>query len=154
LPTSVASWLGKFYTILVVTLFTALLCLSIVGMLSLLLMKRYELNSGRIFLASARPAIGDFFHRKMMWIEFVLPGLLRVGIKRLFAALQRLLHVWLAFVVVKVEQGLERALRHVRHTTTAPKRGQETSAFFREVAEHKKKLQDENPDNKGTVLEE
>jgi hypothetical protein len=139
----------------VVILFTALLFVSIVGMMSLLLIKRYELNSGRIFLASSRPAIGDFFYRKMMWIEYVLPGLIRVGLRRLGILLLRLWHVWLAYVVVKLERGLEQALSHVRHTTTPRKHmGQGTSAFLRQVAEHKKKLQDENPDTKGTVLEE
>ncbi len=126
---------------------------SIAGMISLLALKRYELSSGRVFLGRARPAVGDFFHRGLSWFEYVLPGLLRVGARRLYAAARRVLHVWLAWFALKVEQGLEGALRRVRGTTTAPRLGQETSAFLRQVAEHKKKLQEDNPD-RGTVLEE
>ncbi|HEV7449142.1 MAG TPA: hypothetical protein VGP13_01230, partial [Candidatus Paceibacterota bacterium] len=81
--------------------------------------------------------------------------LIRVGSRSLYEASLRLVHVGAAWVVIRLEQGLERALHTVRHTTTqAPRNGEETSAFLREVAEHKKKLQDENPDNKGAVLEE
>ncbi|HEY4502182.1 MAG TPA: hypothetical protein VJJ20_03920 [Candidatus Paceibacterota bacterium] len=137
-----------------VTFFTVTLLISIAGMISLLVLKRYELNSGRVLLGRARPAVGNFFHRKMMWLEYVLPGLVRVGVRRLYTTVRRVLHVWLAWVVVRVEQGLERALSHVRHKTEPPARdGQGTSAFLREVAEHKKKLQDENPD-RGTIIEE
>lgn len=130
------------------------LAISIVGMISLLLLKRYELNSGRIFLGSARPAVGAFFHRKLMWIEYALPGLMRSGVRALYANLRILAHRAVAWVVVKVEQGLERALHNVRHKTTlAPRRGEETSAFLREVAEHKKKLQEDLPE-RATVIEE
>ncbi len=122
-------------------------------MILLLVLKRYELNSGRIFLGRARPAVGNFFHHGLSWLEYVLPGLLRVGARRLFATLRRMLHVWAAWLVVKVEQGLEHALRRVRHTTVAPKRGEETSAFLRQVAAHKKKLQEDLPD-RSTVVED
>lgn len=134
--------------------FTVLLGVSIVGMASLLLLKRYELNTGRIFLASSRPAIGAFFHRKLMWLEYVLPGLLRVGIQTLYKSARRLAHVWAAWLVVRLERVLERALHTVRQTThVVPRTGERASAFLREVAEHKKKLQEDNPD-RGTVIEE
>jgi hypothetical protein len=135
-----------------VLFFTATLGISIVGMISLLLLKRYELNTGRIFMASSRPAIGGFFHRKLMWFEYVLPGLLRVIARRLYRALRRIIHVWAAWIVVKVEYFLEHALHRVRHTTVPQKRGQ-TSAFLRQVVEHKKKLQEDLPE-RGTVIEE
>ncbi len=136
-----------------VTFLTATLLVSIAGMISLIVLKRYELNSGRIFLGRARPAVGDFFHRGLSWVEYVLPGLLRVGVRRLYLTARRLLHVWGAWLVVKVEQGLEYALHRVRHTTAVPREGRETSAFLRQVTEHKKKLQEDNPD-RGTVIEE
>lgn len=123
-------------------------------MISLLVLKRYELSSGRVLLGRARPAVGNFFHLGLSWLEYVLPGLIRVGLRRLYGAARRLVHVWVAWLVVKVEQGLEHALRRVRHTTAAaPAAGHETSAFLREVAEHKKKLQEDNPD-RSTVIEE
>ncbi|MDB5225799.1 MAG: hypothetical protein JWL87_751 [Candidatus Adlerbacteria bacterium] len=137
-----------------VTFFSAMLGISILGMASLLWLKRYELNSGRVFLGSARPAVGEFFHRKLQWLEYVLPGLIRAGLQDFYRTLRRLMHVGLAWVALRVEQGLERALRGVRHATALPKRrGEETSAFLRQVAEHKKKLQEDLPD-RGTVLEE
>jgi hypothetical protein len=138
----------------VVILLTVTLGISIVGMVALILMKRYELSTGRIFLARSRPAIGDFFHRKLVWLEQVLPGLVRRGLRELWAAMLHFLQVGTAWVVLKIERGLEYALHRVRHTTTPvpPERGEETSAFLREVAEHKKKLQDELPD-RGIVEE-
>lgn len=136
-----------------VTFFTVTLAVSIVGMISLLMLKRYELNSGRVFLGSARPAVGNFFHRWLSWFEYVLPGLVRVGARTLYNTVRRVLHVWGARVVVKLEQGLEQALKRVRRTTVVPKRTRETSAFLREVAEHKKKLQEDLPD-RSTVVED
>jgi hypothetical protein len=137
----------------VVTFFSITLAVSIAAMVMLLVLKRYELHSGRVLLGKARPAVGEFFHQKLMWLEYVLPGLIRAGIKHLYLALRRLLHVWLAWVVVKVEHVLEHALHRVRHTTAVPPRqGEETSAFLRQVAEHKKKLQEEVPD-RGIVQE-
>lgn len=124
------------------------------GMISLLVLKRYELSSGRVLLGSARPAVGNFFYRGLSWLEYVLPGLVRVGIRTLYTASRRVWHAWAARAVVAVEQGLEHALRHVRRSTAGPRPGsQQSSAFLRQVAEHKKKLQDDNPD-RGTVIEE
>lgn len=137
-----------------VLFFTTTLAVSIVGMISLLALKRHELNTGRIFMASSRPRMGAFFHRALMWVEHVLPGLVRVGIQNLYRAFRRLAHVAAAWIVIHLEQGLEAALSRIRHTTRAPiKRTDETSSFLRQVAEHKKKLQDELP-NRGTVIEE
>jgi len=123
------------------------------GMMSLLVLKRYELNSGRVILGRARPAVGNFFHRGMSWLEYVLPGLIRVGLRRLYTTVRRVLLVWGARLVITLEGWLERALHRVRHTTASPKRGEETSAFLRQVAEHKKKLQKDLP-NRATVIEE
>ncbi len=130
--------------------FTAALVVSIVGMLMLLVMKRYELNTGRIFMAASRPAIGGFFHHKLVWIEYVLPGLIRVGIKRTYVFVRRVLRVWTIRIAIKLETALEKALSRVRHTTLPARRGQ-SSAFLREVAEHKKKLQKELPEERIVV---
>lgn len=133
--------------------FTVTLIVSVMGMVSLLVLKRYELTSGRVLLGSARPAVGNFFHRGLSWFEYVLPGLIRVGLRRLYVIARRVLHVWGARLVITLEGWLERALHRVRHTTASPKRGQETSAFLRQVAEHKKKLQRDLPD-RSTVIED
>lgn len=122
-------------------------------MILLLTLKRYELSSGRVILGRARPAVGNFFHRGLSWFEFVLPGLIRVGVRRLYLTLRRVLHVWAARLMVKLEGWLEQALGRVQRTTTPPRQGKQSSAFLREVVEHKKKLQDDLPD-RGTVVED
>lgn len=122
-------------------------------MISLLVLKRYELSSGRVLLGSARPAVGNFFYRGLSWLEYVLPGLVRVGVRALYATARRVWHAWAARLIVTVEQWLERALSRVRRSTAGPRPGHQSSAFLRQVAEHKKKLQDDNPD-RGTVIEE
>ena len=123
-------------------------------MISLILLKRYELNSGRIFLASSRPQIGDFFHRKLSWLEYVLPGLIRVGMRRTYLLVRQVVRVWAARLFAKVERMLETALLRVRQSGVAPRRqGPESSAFLRQVTEHKKKLQEDLAD-RGTVIEE
>jgi hypothetical protein len=137
----------------VIIFFTVTLAVSIAGMISLIALKRYELSSGRVFLGSARPAVGNFFHRGLSWFEYVLPGLVRVGIKRLYGTVRRVLHIWLAWLAVHVEQRLEQALKRVRHSTVGPRPGHKSSAFLRQVAEHKKKLQEDLPD-RSTVIEE
>lgn len=130
-----------------ILVFTVALIVSIVGMLTLLMMKRYEMNTGRIFLASSRPAIGGFFHHKLVWIEYVLPGLVRVGAKRTYIFVRRVVRVWTIRLAIKLETALEQALSRVRHTTLPARRGQ-SSAFLREVAEHKKRLQKELPEER------
>lgn len=122
-------------------------------MISLLVLKRYELNSGRVFLGSARPAVGNFFHHTLSWFEYVLPGLMRVGARTLYLTARRVLHAWGARLVVRLEQWLERALKSVRRTTAVPRQGKQSSAFLRQVAEHKKKLQEDLPD-RSTVVED
>lgn len=133
--------------------FTVTLGVSIAGMITLLLLRRYELNTGHVFLAGSRPAIGAFFHRKLTWFEYVLPGLIRVGIKRSYQIVRGVLRVWAVRAALFIEQKLEQALRRVRHTTArVPRRGAKSSAFLKQVAEHKKKVQEELPEN--IVIEE
>lgn len=128
-----------------VLVLTATLAVSIVGMLTLLMMKRYELNTGRIFLAGQRPAIGSFFHRKLVWIEYVLPGLIRVGVRRTYLFVRSVLRIWAIKILSRLERKLEQVLAQVR-STTPPKRGTQSSAFLREVVEHKKEVRENLPD--------
>lgn len=133
--------------------FTVTLAVSIVGMIVVLAMRRYELNTGHVFLAGSRPAIGAFFHRKLVWVEYVLPGLVRVGIKRAYLFARAVARVWIARGALYAEQRLEQALRRVRRTTSRiPRRGHKSSTFLREVTEHKKEVRDNLPDK--IVIEE
>lgn len=110
-------------------------------MISLIALKRYELSSGRVLLGSARPAVGNFFHRGLSWVEYVLPGLVRVGIRSFYTASRNVARAWLSHLASRAERGLERALSRVRRSAAAPRKGQ-SSAFLRQVAEHKKSLQE------------
>jgi hypothetical protein len=123
-------------------------------MISLLVLKRYELNSGRVLLGSARPAVGNFFHLGLSWLEYVLPGLLRVGMRTMYNTARRVWHVWASRLAAQAERGLERALRRVRRSAAGPRPGgYQSSAFLRQVTEHKKRLQDDQP-GQGLVIEE
>lgn len=133
--------------------FIVTLAVSIAGMILLLVLRRYELNTGHVFLAGSRPAIGAFFHHKLTWLEYVLPGLIRVGLKRSYLFVRGVLRVWITRGALMAEQRLEEALQRVRRTTARiPRRGTRSSAFLREVTEHKKKVQEELPER--IVIEE
>lgn len=121
--------------------FTTLLIIAIVGMSSLLYLKHWELTTGRLALGSVRPRANHFLRVGLFWLETVLPTLARVYARRGARALMHTLHVASAWIVLKIEQVLERALHMLRHTTDARHLPTtQASAFLREVAEHKRKL--------------
>ena len=124
-----------------VLFFTLGLILSILGMVGLLGFKRYELTSGQVLFASARPALGAFFRQALWWIEKVLPALVRVYTIRAVRYCKVSLQRTLARSILWLEHTLERMLHTVREqTTTAVRSPGEASAFLREVAEHKRTL--------------
>jgi hypothetical protein len=121
-------------------------------MVVLLALKRYEVSTGRIMFASSRPAIGAFFHRKLSWVEYVLPGLVRVATRRAYRFVRAVVRVWATRAARHVEQWLERALHRVRNTAPTLPHHRQSSAFLREVTEHKKEVQRGTPQK--IVLEE
>jgi len=133
--------------------FSITLGTSIVGMSLLLILKHMELKTGRVLLGSARPAIGRFFHAGLVWLEHILPALLR---QALFSA-GRTLRAWvretIARGIVFFERALEFVLLTVREKTRAPKGTGEVSSFLREVADHKKKLLKRSPSER-VILDE
>lgn len=132
--------------------FIAALGISIAGMASLLVLKRYELSTGRVILGARRPAVGAFFHRTLQWIEYVLPGLVRVGVRRSYLFVRAVLRAWAGRLAVRVEALLERALHRVRNTAPTLISGGQSSQFLKEVAEHKKQVKRRIP--KKIILEE
>jgi len=126
---------------------------SILGMALLLVLKHMELETGRVLLGSARPAVGRFFHAGMVWLEHILPALLR---QALFSA-GRALRAWVREVIVRgivfFERMLELTLTTVREKTRAPKGTGQVSAFLREIADHKKKLLKRSPSER-VILDE
>ena len=124
-----------------VLLFTITLYTSIVGLMTLLLLKRFELTSGKTLFMSVRPRVNGFFHNALFFVEYVVPAIIRHLVKRLWHLLRTQAKLLLARAVVSFEQKLEHMLHLVREKTEAPKSGGQASAFLREVAEHKKSLQ-------------
>ncbi len=125
-----------------VTLLTAVLGISIVGMATILGLKRYELNTGRVLFASARPRLRAFFRGGFFWAERVLPNLVAHESGRAWGMVRAAARTALARGILTIEQWLEQGLRSLRQLSHAPARGGEASPFLREVAEHKKKLQE------------
>ncbi len=117
-----------------------LLGISIVGLVALLSIKRWELTTGKMLLSQSRPHVGAFLGSAAVAVERHLPALVRRAVhywyRRIFAFVLRLV----ALLVLYAERLLERTLHLLRHSTSAP-RGEQPSEFLREVAEHKKALQ-------------
>jgi hypothetical protein len=125
-----------------VLFFTATLVLSIVGLVSLIGIKQWELSTGGVMFAQLRPRFGRASHTLLVWVERVLPALARVYARRGAEAAQTHLHRSLAQMVLTTEGWLEKSLHTLRYTTEHKPSSTEVSSFLREVAEHKKQLQD------------
>ena len=123
-----------------VEFFTATLLLSCVVLVLLLAIKRWELTTGRILGAGFRPHMHLFFHTVSLWIEHILPTLVRVYAKLAWKATLRFVHKITALGVLYVERTLERILRVLQHSTDVKRGMGEASVFLREVSEHKRKL--------------
>ena len=123
-----------------VPFFTITLLFSILGLTSLIGVKRWELTTGGVLGARVRPSVGKFFHHVLVWIERVLPRLLVSYVERMLRTAQSAVHRASAYLVLHAEHWLEYTLQMVRHKTDARRGMGEVSVFLREVAEHKKKL--------------
>jgi len=120
--------------------FIATLGVSVVGMISLISLKRLELNTGMVVGGRARPTVGAYAHRLMVWVEAVLPALAREWLHRVMRYGRTVFHRLAALSVVITEQGLERTLQVLRRSTQVHHSDTEASAFLREVSAHKKQL--------------
>ena len=126
-----------------VTFFTATLVISMVGLVLLIGVKRWEMTTGRVVWASVRPAVGEALHRVVLFFERVLPGLLRAGVTRAIAGVRAFAHRAAAWGVLILERVLESVLHGLRRKTSVRHvRREQSSDFLREVAEHKKKIQE------------
>lgn len=132
--------------------FTVTLVVSIVGLFTLVSIKRWELTSGKVVWASVRPAVGEFLHQRVVFVERVLPALVVGFAGRVWRGVRALAHAAVAWVVLFIERGLESTLHIIRHKTSTPPKHQKSSDFLREVAEHKRKLQ--ASDEPGAIFED
>lgn len=130
----------KGYNTAVTSFFITTLGVSIVGMISLIVLKRWEDGSGRVLGGRARPKIGQWAHYTLTWFEYVLPALLRSGALATYAWARAFFHRLSALVVLITERGLERLLRGLRRNTAVPQNDENASAFLREVSAHKAEL--------------
>ena len=125
--------------------FISVLILSISGMLLMLLIKRWELATGKVVFARARPRVARAVHTSAFVAGTVAPLVARHWGEYTLELAKLLLHRAVAWTVLHTEHVLERVLYVIKHSTT-PKRRGEASEFLREVAEHKKHLQDSAQD--------
>lgn len=110
------------------------------GIVLLLSLKQWELRTGAVVGGRARAPVGSFFHAALVWVERILPTLVRVFARRLVRATSMFVHKAAALGVLWAEYALERVLDFLRKTTSSRKGMGEASVFLREVAEHKRKL--------------
>jgi len=124
---------------LVILLLTAALGFSIFGAASLLVLKRYEITTGRVVFGQSRPKVGAFFHTGLVWFEHKLPALLAKLVLQGVEKFKKVLHIVVARAILSAEGSLVWILKKLHYTThpTSGSKG-EVSAFLREVAEHKK----------------
>jgi hypothetical protein len=102
--------------------------------------KQWERTSGSMLGRRLRARSHRFFSTMLLWIEHIIPTVVRLYSRWAWRATLCLLYRSAALLVLRVEKGLERTLHALRHSTDVKRGMGEASAFLREVAEHKKKL--------------
>ncbi len=136
-----------------VVFLTVLLCVSLSGLACILYAKRWEEMNGKLMMSKVRPKAGEVLGVGLNFVEHHAPALLRSTASRGYAAARVLLHRGVAWGMLQVERVLEKTLHTLRHTTQMRGDG-EASAFLREVAEHKKMLQERSSDKKPNAIYE
>lgn len=130
-----------------------LLCVSLAGLSAVLYAKHWEEVNGKLMMSRVRPKAGEMLGVGLNFVEKRAPALLREMVLRGYALARVLMHRGVAWAVLHVERVLEKTLHTLRHTTQMRGDG-EASAFLREVAEHKKLLQDSSSDKKPNAIYE
>ena len=123
-----------------VLFFSTTLLVAIAGLVSLLVIKRWELETGRVLLGGARPWMGAVSHKGLVWVERVLPSLFVSYAHRSARRATVLAQRSAARSILLAEHGLEHTLKSIRRATEHPRSNKEASMFLREVAEHKRQL--------------
>ncbi len=121
-----------------VTVLTATLIVSTMGCVGLLLLKRFELATNRVVFARLRPKQGGVVNRTGVFIERVLPLIIRYFFVSFGRFVRRQFRRLLAWVTLHVEKTLERVLHTVRERSRPRRDRGEASSFLRAVADHKR----------------
>lgn len=125
-----------------VLFFTITLAVSVVGLLALVGIKHWELQTGKVLLRTVRPSVGAFFGRIRDFSEDMAPDFLKDTLVRAYASVRRVVQRYLAWGLLLAERGVLKVLALLRYEPHhVAGSGGEASAFLREVAEHKKQLQ-------------
>jgi hypothetical protein len=127
-----------------VQFFTVTLCISIIGIMSLFVLKQIELSTGSILFSAFRPKINLFFKTCLVIVERVIPGLAREGAGHVFSKMREAVKVVLARMVLKAETMLQDWLRFLKDKFNPRHARGEASAFLKEVGEYKKQLENED----------
>ncbi len=125
--------------------FITTLLISIVGMVSMILIKRWELRTGKMVMRNRRPGVARAVRTTAFVTGTVAPLVARHWWEYGVEWTKLRLHRATAWTVIHTERGLEKVLHTIRHST-APERVGEASEFLREVAEHKKQIQENAPE--------
>jgi hypothetical protein len=121
---------------------TIVLIASSAALALLLYAKHWELTTGRMLLPGVRPHLESASQRMLSAIERHLPMALARMLGRLGLWLRIRARDLLARLIITVETTLQAILDHLKHGLS-PSKGSSaapSSAFLREVAEHKRKL--------------
>ena len=122
--------------------FSITLAISIVGLLTLLILKHYEMTTGRVVLGGLRPKIGRG-----------VPGMAHMLTARAVRAARERAQQALARAILFFEYNLERVLHLVRQKSQVSKGEGAASQFLQEVAAHKQKLLRRSP-SKRVIFDE
>ncbi len=132
---------------------TVAVLISATGMVLVLVLKSYEMRTGRLFLGSLRPPVARSLHNSVLFIEYILPGLARRGVRGAWLAARAVLKAGAARAILFFEAALERMLSIIRDAMQPPRGGGQASQFLRDVAEHKRQLL-ERPANKRAIFDD
>jgi hypothetical protein len=131
------------------TFFSITLGISIVGLVLLMALKRYELKSGRVLFGRLRPELDRLGFNSLVIIEHILPRALKISGKRAARALTTLLRTGWMHAMRTVQKMLERILRRVSTSARPQRAGGEVSPFLQQVSEHKRALANEASQERG-----
>jgi hypothetical protein len=139
-----------------VTFLTVTLFVSMIGLCSIVAVKRFELSTGHVVFAGVRPAIGAFLSACLHWIEGIAPNLLKQWLYRAYVLVRAVAHRLVALGVLWTERTLEQTLRMLKHKTALPRKDapQDASPFLVEVAKHKRYLLRQAPKKEDRMIHE
>ncbi len=116
------------------------LCISALGLLTLIGLKRREMRTHRVMFARARPAAERGLHALVLFVQYMLPFMARRSLGAMYRAVRAAFLRLVARGVLLVEETLHRLIALLQGLTQPPSRGGAASSFLQEVADHKKSL--------------